>query len=318
MVSEHVKGLDALVESLQTRRKQGTTYRQMIRDLRDDPNVDIVNLASAADALEKHSWLNPDDAFEDPISMIGYLREHREDSMNLGILTRALWIAGSIPHDQLEEFIRSAGAADYYEQNSWLHTDEIFDDTFEMIEFLREKKPDSLSYSYLARALWTAGKVPLKKQNSFQRAAAAADYFARTPSLHVRQQFKHPEDVVLFLYGQKNDLSMSYRAQALWAGGKVPRKRLFYFMKEAAAADFALKYQDELTRQIRAAKEEVTLPKTHYWYIPHLRSHMDRTVLKSRIQPDKPISEDYFHTVVKYAIILYAHEIIGRPYALVK
>src|SRR3989338_84135 len=104
--------------------------------------------------------------------------ERKPEETNNQLVTR-LKNSGKIPNDKLQDYQRTAGAADYYDRNAWMHVENAFTDTLQMVSFLREKRTDDSSLSYLALSLWTAGKIPNDKLQDYQRTAGAADYYDR-------------------------------------------------------------------------------------------------------------------------------------------
>jgi len=145
---------------------------------------------------------------------------------------------GEIPKGKLQDFQRSAAAAEYYEKNKWMQVQEQFTDPMEMIEFLRENKPDENSLSYLTLALWTGGKIPGDKLKNFQFTAGAAEYYEKNRWMQVQEQFTDPLEMIDFIRKNKqDDNSLSYLTQALWAGGKIPKDKQQWFQRTAAAAD---------------------------------------------------------------------------------
>ncbi len=136
--------------------------------------------AGAAEYYDRHEWLHIQRTFTEPLQMIRYLRANKPASENVSLsyLTQALWTRSKIPKKKLQEYLRCATAADYYDKHDWLHVSEMFSDAFEMVRFFLKNKPKSaaVSLSYLTQALWTGSKIPKKKLTRFQYVAGAADY----------------------------------------------------------------------------------------------------------------------------------------------
>lgn len=117
---------------------------------------------------DKNSWLHVEKSFTHPWDMIDFLVENKPEKPGLSFLTQALWLGGKIPKDKLEYFQRSAGAADYYYKNPWLHTEHQFADPYDVVQFLRKNRRGKKRLDYLATALWAGGRIPWDKEEEFR------------------------------------------------------------------------------------------------------------------------------------------------------
>jgi len=152
-------------------------------------------IADAADYYESNEWMHINRQFTNPLEMIEFFREKRTDKNSLSYLTDALWTGGKIPENQLKKFLFIAGAADYYENNEWMHIEKQFTNPLEMIKFLRENKTDGNSLNYLTQALWTGGKIPEDKQKSYKLISSSADYALARRDM-IEKQIIHANAVV--------------------------------------------------------------------------------------------------------------------------
>ncbi len=284
--------------------------------------------ASSYEMLQKIPSLKDLENTSNPIETIRTARELKKNEKMKGLsieyIVSGLWVAKKITDQnrkvlsekKIETFIRLSGAADYYDRHREIQTDETFEDPIEIIDFLRGRRRDDVSLSYLVTALWTAGKITkndkpidIRGLKRYCILASASDFFDNDKVLQSAGFFNSPKEAIDYLRkNMSGEVSITYLVGSLWTARKIPLDSLREFQLMAGAAEYGIKKSIELAEEIERAKSKLTIQPTHSSYSYHLAKKMDRTTLRHLNDDSKSISLTYLRLILKYAMSIHSDE----------
>jgi len=170
---------------------------------------------------------------------VHWLADNRLGDYSLHYLCDQLWLGRKFPKAQKAQFVRAARNYELYLSSPWLHNYPGFDHPLKALNWLINKQTDNnYTLGTLMGALDSAGHLPNKKKQQFITTAGAYTYFEKHEWMGKLTKFNKVKEAIKALAINRDDNnSLSYLMQCLWAGGKIPKKKIMGWQMMAGAAD---------------------------------------------------------------------------------
>jgi len=276
-------------------------------------NQQFNRLAAGRDSYDHSPALQgvPIEILNDPIKVIGWLSRNRgqikaetkSQRLVLGTLVGALQAVRKIPLEQ--KFHRLAAGRELYDRSLTLRSveEEISNDPIKLVDWLSknreqikaETKSKSLALATLIDALQAAGRTPLEQ--IFNRLATGREYYDSTPVLHEGERILGSIGAVIVFIDERREkllrrdkksgrVAYATALSALEAAGRLsPTISLRHLRFEAAAADYARRFETMIKKKITIAGRQGKLDKSGFL----------------NIRTGQPLSDPYIGIILKWA-----------------
>jgi hypothetical protein len=280
----------------------------------------------------------PKNILADPIETVHWLHNNRatvnrelkrKEGFTLDLLVSALQAGGLITDNQLYE--RFAHGLDLYLASPILQAipSKILSDPITVTNWLQERRDDisnevGAAAPYSATTLFMALQAARVIDIDSRWMPGARDYYDNCADLHIEfDPTATVNDVILFLDrireklvrfdGLEGRVSYSYAVNALIVAEKVPNGISFQALRyEAAAADYARKHEELITRELLFALNIYFSGKPQafaFSFDPvknkHWRTHIDHAKFRSLQEDNVQLSDGYISSIVNHALRFY-------------